>query len=256
MIELRLTVTIEQMRRIADVLEQPVADKPKAETATIPENIEWVGGQVEATEVIQATVENGELTVESKLFPADDQPVHEEQLNIGENDELINTDHDAEGLPWDKRINAGTKTKKADGTWKRLKGVSDELVTEVKAELRAALAAVPPVEGDTDPKLVQPAGTATDQAGSTANPTSAPVAASQASSVPAPPAAADVPPPPAVERPTTFPGLLPLVTAAKANGTKSDADIQAAIEAVGLTQFGELAVRPDLIGQFADRLGV
>lgn len=44
---------------------------------------------------------------------------------------------DSSGLPWDARINAGTKTQNKDGTWKRLKGCDDAVYDAVIAELRA-----------------------------------------------------------------------------------------------------------------------
>jgi len=44
-------------------------------------------------------------------------------------------DVDAEGIPWDKRIHASSKTKKADGTWKLRRGVDKDLVGKVKIEL-------------------------------------------------------------------------------------------------------------------------
>jgi len=56
---------------------------------------------------------------------------------------------DADGLPWDERINAKSKTKKADGVWKRGKGIDDSLFNSVMAELKAkysgsTVAAAPP----------------------------------------------------------------------------------------------------------------
>jgi hypothetical protein len=44
---------------------------------------------------------------------------------------------DKNGLPWDDRIHAGTKTQNKDGSWKAKKGVDAALVTSVEAELRA-----------------------------------------------------------------------------------------------------------------------
>lgn len=57
---------------------------------------------------------------------------------------------DSEGLPWDKRIHASTRTKRiGDDTWKLMKGVDKDLVERVKAELRATMSAgtvaTPPV---------------------------------------------------------------------------------------------------------------
>lgn len=43
---------------------------------------------------------------------------------------------DANGLPWDARIHAGTKVKNADGSWRARRGVDPELVESVTAELR------------------------------------------------------------------------------------------------------------------------
>lgn len=54
--------------------------------------------------------------------------------------------YDSEGLPWDETIHSGAKTTKGDGTWKRLRGVSDEVYearrTELLAERDTARAAV------------------------------------------------------------------------------------------------------------------
>lgn len=54
------------------------------------------------------------------------------------NDELV---LDKDGLPWDSRIHSDAAEKlSAKGVWKRKRGVSDELVAQVEAELRAGLA--------------------------------------------------------------------------------------------------------------------
>lgn len=44
---------------------------------------------------------------------------------------------DKSGLPWDGRIHAANKSKKADGNWKAKRGVDPVLVSQVEAELRA-----------------------------------------------------------------------------------------------------------------------
>ncbi len=46
---------------------------------------------------------------------------------------------DSEGFPWDARIHASTKTKTQKGVWKSRKGVSDELVAQVEAELKGGV---------------------------------------------------------------------------------------------------------------------
>ena len=55
-------------------------------------------------------------------------------------------DLDTEGLPWDLRIHARTKTKMKDGSWKKLRGVGPEVVKRVEAELKGVQSIpVPPV---------------------------------------------------------------------------------------------------------------
>lgn len=65
-------------------------------------------------------------------------------------------DLDEDGLPWDVRIHGSGRTKlasgKTKGCWKRKRGVSDELVDQVEAELRAAMAVPGPVAG---PDLIE-----------------------------------------------------------------------------------------------------
>jgi hypothetical protein len=49
---------------------------------------------------------------------------------------------DADALPWDERIHAGTKRKNADGRWTAKRGINDpDLVPRVVAQLRAQMAA-------------------------------------------------------------------------------------------------------------------
>lgn len=43
---------------------------------------------------------------------------------------------DSAGLPWDARIHASTKTKKADGTWTQRRGVDKQDVAAIEAQLR------------------------------------------------------------------------------------------------------------------------
>ena len=44
---------------------------------------------------------------------------------------------DADGIPWDARIHASTKSQNKDGTWKKLRNVNEVLYGEVHAELQA-----------------------------------------------------------------------------------------------------------------------
>ena len=61
--------------------------------------------------------------------------------------QIANAELDVDGLPWDARIHAGTKTKTQKGDWTRKKGVDEAVLDAVVAELRqqypAAAAAAP-----------------------------------------------------------------------------------------------------------------
>lgn len=50
--------------------------------------------------------------------------------------DIANAELDKEGLPWDDRIHAGTKTKTQKEVWTRKKGVADNVFDAVVAELR------------------------------------------------------------------------------------------------------------------------
>ena len=50
--------------------------------------------------------------------------------------QIANAEVDAEGLPWDGRIHAGTKTKTQKGIWTQKKGVDEAVRDAVVAELR------------------------------------------------------------------------------------------------------------------------
>lgn len=68
---------------------------------------------------------------------------------------------DKAGLPWDDRIHAGSKVLTTDGLWRKKRGVTDELVAQVEAELRAISdvpappVPVPPVPTSTGPDPVK-----------------------------------------------------------------------------------------------------
>jgi len=49
-------------------------------------------------------------------------------------------DLDARGLPWDERIHAGTKSKTADGNWKKKRGVDAAVIEQVEQELTNLMA--------------------------------------------------------------------------------------------------------------------
>lgn len=76
-----------------------------------------------------------------------------EQLSGGENISVTRAgnegEFDKDNMPWDERIHAGTKSKNADGRWKRKKGVEDSMVAAVEGELKSsAPIAVPAQTGN------------------------------------------------------------------------------------------------------------
>ncbi len=125
---------------------------------------------------------------------------------------------DADGLPWDDRIHAGTKRKNADGRWTAKRGINDpDLVPRVQAQLRAQMAA----GGVTAPAPVRagvpnltvahlhggaPAQSAAPLPASTPAPSTAPLAALPmtngpvSSAAPTPPALPDLQPPAAPQQ--------------------------------------------------------
>jgi hypothetical protein len=70
---------------------------------------------------------------------------------------------DAEGLPWDSRIHASTRTRNKDETWRLLRGVDQGLVDQVKAELKAAMSAPVPASPPAAPAETPPAAPSDDQ---------------------------------------------------------------------------------------------
>jgi hypothetical protein len=131
------------------------------------------------------------------------------------------TDHlDGEGIPWDVRIHAGTKTRlKADNTWKLKPGVDKALVEQVKAELKGVQAV---------PVPAPPAPTLADG-----------VVVSAA--LQAPPAAAG---------PTSFAELIKEVTSRITAGQMTPDQVNGAVSLVTngqLTMCNQLAARQDLI---------
>jgi hypothetical protein len=115
-------------------------------------------------------------------------------------------DVDANGLPWDKRIHASPPTKnKADGIWRRKRGLDNAVEAQVVAELRQAMAAPGPLSGGGAPPTPEPAAAESTTAPPAPPSTpaavgteSGPVAAAPASEAPpAPPVPAAPPAPPA-----------------------------------------------------------
>lgn len=133
---------------------------------------------------------------------------------------------DADGIPWDARIHAGTKTRlKASNTWKLKPGIDKALVDQVKAELTGVQAVV------AVPAPPAPAPTLAD-------------AAAVSAALQAPP------PPPAPAGPTSFAELIKEVTSRITAGQMTPDQVNGAVATVTggqLTMCNQLAARQDLI---------
>jgi hypothetical protein len=161
-------------------------------------------------------------------------------------------------LPWDGRIHASTKTKRqGDNTWKLARNIAPALVEQVKAELRAAMAA--PAPAATPPAPAFPP-TATDVAAQASFPPPATpypgVALPLAPAAPpaVPPTAPT--PPAAVEPPTggaadlsqlTFPQLVQVVTRMQNAGHITFTEVLGVCQELGIPALPLLSSRSDLI---------
>lgn len=175
---------------------------------------------------------------------------------------VAGVDLDANGLPWDNRIHAGTKRKNADGSWTAKRGVDPALVATVEAELRQVMGAAPAAP-------LAHAAIATVAAGFTPTPTSAPAVAVPAPTPTAPiaPVVASAPqvtaPPAPAVAPAAAPGEVPadaraqfvaLVGRASAaiQGQKvTQAEVNQCCADAGVPALPLLANRLDLVAQVA-----
>lgn len=156
---------------------------------------------------------------------------------------------DKNGLPWDERIHAGTKTKLKSGEWKAKKSVDAALVASVEAELRARMAATPaPVAAvpAVPAAPVAPAGDPAAVFGAAAPgvppaptiPTAPPVAPLAPAATVAPLASAD---------PATFEQLMPRITAAVTAGIMPPTAVGAACAAQGVASVVTLQQSPQFV---------
>lgn len=152
---------------------------------------------------------------------------------------VVGIERDAEGLPWDARIHASTKTKTAKGVWTSRRGMNDAaLVQKVKAEIGATLPAAVP-------QATVPAPVFAPQPTLALVPPAAPPVV--AAIPPALPPVALPPAPPAA--PQTFGELMTAAGPLLASGAIPPTALQDAATAIGVAQISMLATvsRPDLI---------
>jgi hypothetical protein len=149
---------------------------------------------------------------------------------------------DSAGLPWDGRIHAESKAFVKDGTWRQRRNTPEDLVAQVEAELRAALAA--PASTDEEPELPLV----------TAPPPPVPVVAAivppPPSSVPVVTDSAVVDAAPVSDPMAAFAGILTRVTTDQAAGTLSAERVHTAAQSIGLGSIRDLMVRADLVPAF------
>lgn len=166
---------------------------------------------------------------------------------------------DVNGLPWDERIHASSKTRNVDGSWRQRRNLSPVTLETVTAELRAR-AANPgnAALGDDAAKL---AGLGMDPLSGQPLPTGG--------YVPAPPpisaggTAANVPPPPVVATPPapaapdalTYDGFLAWVTPKMMDGSTPFDKVAAALSASGVSSLQELRDNPAAIPAVYAALG-
>jgi hypothetical protein len=153
---------------------------------------------------------------------------------------------DGEGLPWDQRIHASTKTfRQSDNTWKLKKGADATLVGQVKAELRTAMGApVVPPPAPVTPPVVPVAPMVNETPVPPVNETVVP----PAPVVPTPAAVTPpVPPAPAPPAAMTYPELVQAVTAKQGQDKISFMEVVKVCNDHGLANLQLLGSRPDII---------
>lgn len=162
-------------------------------------------------------------------------------------------ERDAEGLPWDARIHASTKTKTAKGVWTSKRGMNDAaFVQKVKAEIGATLPAAAPQATIPAPVFAPPTPPA-QPALALVPPAVTPAPAAPAASFTLPPVAL---PPAPVAAPQTLGELMAAAGPLMATGQIAPDALQAAATAIGVPQLAMLATasRPDLIEAIWKRL--
>ncbi len=144
---------------------------------------------------------------------------------------------DSDGLPWDHRIHASTKTKTKSGQWKKRRGVDDEefdrIVTELKQTMDAGKPNADPLSSIAPPPPPQTQTPEPEQA--------------QAPE----PEQAQAPEP---EQATVadFPTLLRKVQSLRTNGKMNQSQFEDLFKSFGLPSFPSFAQRPELIPDALD----
>jgi len=149
---------------------------------------------------------------------------------------------DANGLPWDARIHAGSKAKLQDGTWRKKRGVDDEDYNRIVEELKQLMSApvrTPELVGD---GVSDDTAASQEQQGATIvpppppPPMQSPEAAGIVTTEPGP-------------APDTFPAFLKAVTMKVQAKELTIEQVNSALQPHGVANLQLLGGRPDLIPQ-------
>jgi hypothetical protein len=127
---------------------------------------------------------------------------------------------DKEGLPWDSRIHASSRTQNADGTWRLKRGLQKDHLDKVTAELRQVMAIPSPAPG---PQLVPP-----------------------------PPAAVPAPPPPVADEVSMrqkYIDLFGRISAAMSAGKLTQTQLDTCLQSISVPSLPLLGARLDLVPQ-------
>jgi len=152
---------------------------------------------------------------------------------------------DSKGTPWDARIHSESKATVADGSWRKRRGVSDELFTSVMAELTAA--------GDDEQDDAPPPPPADEPEGNDEQVPAPPAPTEETPSDPAPAASAPV----AGEAQTSggqFADFASFVAAVAKHG-KTYAELNEMAGVVGVAAFKDLKDHADKWDMFFSMIG-
>lgn len=150
---------------------------------------------------------------------------------------------DKDGIPWDGRIHASTKTKTVEAVWKKKRGVEQAEVDRVTAELRTTMMAPAAPVVEAPPAQVA---LAFSTGAATPVPPTPPVAVPTPPTPPAPPAATGV----------TFAEFMGHVTGGVTSGRFTREAVAEACAKHGAANLPGLINRPDLIPAVARELGL
>ena len=166
------------------------------------------------------------------------------------------SDLDASGLPWDERIHSGNREKNAgDGLWRKRRGVAQELVDSVTAELRGTEAPAAPAVDPTPPASLEPSTPPAPPPPPAAD--TAPASSDVTNAVSAPP------PPPAPEAPaagnTQFANFPAFIKAVNDKDVPAEKKVYAALTPIanmlGVGAFPLMKDHPDMWQMFYDMVG-